>query len=364
MNPKLFCLTPFSFIPQVKIVHRWVAPPNIVQRNKDIALSKKTVASTSSPSSQSPEVDMTTTTPSTSTMNIPAKNSVSLDWTWMPTSYYSELKVASKNAKSLTNPDGPAIHPVVVRGWGNTVEVMALIPPTMTSTYNPVTGTSTPVSSGDIEAVVLASHTLSNDIITVKWLSNHTSMVVLTTKDVLVLNVPSFSNERLPITKEVNDILSQHMLARSLDNIPSISICVARERMYMLATDKMYMFYLQSWQEQAEQLLTEGQWLDALALVLDRYKNLEGSLTATQQEKEERFLQDYIKRYADLAVMRNNDMSSTLMMSTSSLLSGDSSGRGKSSSHHFLVASICIEYCLLAGGSLPTEVLYGDIYSG
>ena len=103
MNPKLFCLTPFSFIPQVKIVHRWVAPPNIVQRNKDIALSKKSVASTSSPSSQSPEVDMTTTTPSTSTMNIPAKNSVSLDWTWMPTSYYSELKVASKNAKSLTN---------------------------------------------------------------------------------------------------------------------------------------------------------------------------------------------------------------------------------------------------------------------
>lgn len=56
--------------------------------------------------------------------------------------------------------------------------------------------------------------------------------------------------------------------------MPPLSICVSRERMYLLATDKMYMFYLQSWQEQAEQLLGEGQWLDALALVLDRWVTL------------------------------------------------------------------------------------------
>lgn len=147
-------------------------------------------------------------------MNIPAKDSVSLDWTWMPTSYYSELKVASNHAKSLLNPDGPSIHPVIVRGWGDTIEILALTPPTITSTYHPATGTSTPTSSSDIEAIVLATHTLPDNVLTVKWLSNHTSIVVMTTRDVLVLNVPSFSSERLPVTKEVTDILSQHILAR------------------------------------------------------------------------------------------------------------------------------------------------------
>jgi hypothetical protein len=36
----------------------------------------------------------------------------------------------------------------------------------------------------------------------------------MTTKDVLVLNVPSFNSEQLPVTKEVSDILSQHIEAR------------------------------------------------------------------------------------------------------------------------------------------------------
>ena len=141
-----------------------------------------------------------------------------------------------------------------------------------------------------------------------------------------------------------------------------ISISVSRERMYLLATEKMYMFYLQSWQEQAEQLLNDGQWLDALAYVLGRYQSLEGSLTPSQQTTEEKYLKDYIKRYADLAIVRNTDHSAELPSSLLTLDSG-SSGRGKTSGHHFLVASICIEYCVLAGGSL-SDYLYSEVYGG
>ena len=196
--------------PEVKIVYRWMAPANIVKQNKEKTSSRKSMSPSDRP-------DTTTTPPpsaSMQTMNISAKENVSLDWTWMPTSFYSELKVASNHAKSLLNPDGPSIHPAVVRGWGNTIEILALVPPVLSSTYNPVTGTSTPTSSSDIEAVVLATHHLSHNILAVKWLSNHTSMVVMTTREVLVLNVPSFSSERLPVTQEVSDILSQHILAR------------------------------------------------------------------------------------------------------------------------------------------------------
>jgi hypothetical protein len=120
------------------------------------------------------------------------------------------------------------------------------------------------------------------------------------------------------------------------------------------------MFYLQSWQEQAEQLLAEGQWLDALALVLDRYKNLEGTLSSTQVVKEEQYLKEYIRRYADLAIMRSGGGGGGGGEGTDGMMVGG----GKGSSHHFLVASICIEYCLLGGGALLSDVLFGDIYAG
>ena len=172
-------------------------------------------------------------------MNILAKDEVSLDWIWMPSNFYSELKVASNSAKSLLNPTGPLIHPVILRGWGDTLEILALIPPTVTSSYNPATGTSNPISSTDIEAVVLATHVLPNSILTVKWLSNHASIVVMTTKDVLVLNIPSFSSERLPVTKDICDILSKHTDARSAPLIIYNAVFLNREFLCF--------FYLGAW---------------------------------------------------------------------------------------------------------------------
>ena len=218
---------------QVKIVYRWVAPGSVAQQRKQAAAAGLSAplpaspAATSDPS-QLPPPALTSSSGSGSMGRVTGSSggsgggSVSLDWTWMPADYFPQLRAASNSARSLLNPQGPAIHPVIVRGWGATIELLALIPPTLSSRYDPATGTSTPSSSsssssssgGDMEAVILATHLLPDPVLTVKWLSNHTSVVVMTTKEVLVLNVPSFSRERLPVTKEVSDMLLHHIIAR------------------------------------------------------------------------------------------------------------------------------------------------------
>lgn len=188
-------------------MYRWTAPADIAQRKREAVMANKSPPTTESSPNETPpsaKTNTVTTTPP----------SVSLDWTWMPAPYYSELKVASSNAKSILNPTGPLIHPVLVRGWGTAIEILALVPPTSTATASSISSSSGGSSGVDVEAILLASHQLPHDIITVKWLSNHTSVVVMTTHEVLVLNVPSFSAERLPVTKEVSEILSQHVIAR------------------------------------------------------------------------------------------------------------------------------------------------------
>jgi hypothetical protein len=122
-----------------------------------------------------------------------------------------------------------------------------------------------------------------------------------------------------------------------------------------------------------DQLVADGQWLDALAFVLDRYakrgkkpsssssssssnkKSSAGDSTAAD-EVTPADMELYIRRYAELAVIRQGG--------------GAGQGAGRrplpgsglvAGGHHFLVAQVCIEFCVLAGGDLLT-VLYEEIY--
>ena len=112
--------------------------------------------------------------------------------------------------------------------------------------------------------------------------------------------------------------------------------------------------------EQVDQLVADGQWLDALAFVLDRFKKTGKKLVASApstgsgEEVTPADMELYIRRYAELAVIRQQ---------AGGLGSrrGSVGGGAVAGGHHFLVAQVCIEFCVMAGGDL-LSVLYDEIY--
>ena len=107
-----------------------------------------------------------------------------------------------------------------------------------------------------------------------------------------------------------------------------------------------------------DQLVTDGQWLDALAFVLDRYKkkgkrHVAGSQTVSD-EVTPADMELYIRRYAELAVIRQQGGG----LGTKKGAGGAGPVAG---GHHFLVAQVCIEFCVMAGGDL-LSVLYEEVY--
>lgn len=118
--------------------------------------------------------------------------------------------------------------------------------------------------------------------------------------------------------------------------------------------------------EQVDQLVVDGQWLDALAYVLDSYakrgrkpnsssSKREVAVSTGAEEVTPADMELYIRRYAELAVIRQGGGVGQVggrRVSAAGMMAGG---------HHFLVAQVCIEFCVLAGGDL-LEVLYEEIY--
>jgi hypothetical protein len=128
------------------------------------------------------------------------------------------------------------------------------------------------------------------------------------------------------------------------------------EKFYLLLQEQAYMFGLQSWFEQVDDLVKDGQWLDALALVLDQQRNVDvsGGYSQPVASRKAQELSDkadsYLLKYVTLSMDNAPRLppSSTHGLSTSSR------------SHYHMMAGVCIEYCLEA---MRTDLLFGDVYT-
>jgi hypothetical protein len=319
--------------PEVSVLNRWIAP-------QDIADSKSGI--------------------------IRPGFAVSLDWSWGFSDDYPTLKSRFLSGRQGVN----YVCPLLIRGWGRTVQLYACcvppLPHTSSQSETAAINSEAPCDFISLGEVVLDDSTL---VLSVRWLGQN-SIVALTNQDVYVIRVPEFTTDRIPLISPMAALLANSLERKGLEEPLDVSIAVARQRMYILSPEKMFVFYVQSWREQIDQLVVDGQWLDALTLVLDRYnksgskhKRKEIDTAAKSQhpslgdEVTAADMELYIRRYADMAVVRQQG---TVLLGKKNTSGGGSYPSGQQH-HYFLVAAVCIEFCILAGGQLM-NVLFEEIY--
>jgi hypothetical protein len=320
--------------PEVSVLNRWVAPQEIADAKSGI---------------------------------VRPGFAVSLDWSWGFSDDYPTLKSRFLSGRQGVN----YVCPLLVRGWGRTVQLYACcVPPLPHVTSQSET---TAINSEAPSDFVSLGETVFDDstlVLSVRWLGQN-SIVALTNQEVYIIRVPEFTTDRIPLSSPMAALLANSLERKGLEEPLDVSIAVAKQRMYVLSPEKMFVFYVQSWREQIDQLVVDGQWLDALTLVLDRYhksgvknkrKDVDPSRSHHPSLGDEVTAADmelYIRRYADMAVVRQQG-SALLGKKNVNGAIGTSYPTGQQH-HYFLVAAVCIEFCILAGGQLM-NVLFEEIY--
>jgi hypothetical protein len=288
---------------------------------------------------------------------------VSLDWFWGYSFDYPVLKSRALSGRNGVN----FLCPLLIRGWGRTIQLYACcVPPLAQAASQTEVVTINSEAQGDFISLGETIFDDNTSILSVRWLGMNT-VVALTNQEVYVIRVPEFTTDRIPLITPMATLLSSSLERKGLDDPLDISIAVAKQRMYLLSPENMFVFYVQSWREQIDQLVGDGQWLDALTLVLDRYSKSGGRnrrtnemtpKSSTADEVTSADMEVYIRRYADMAVVRQQG--SIHSGKKSNLIPGGGYATGQQH-HYFLVAAVCIEFCILAGGQLM-NVLFEEIY--
>jgi len=289
--------------PVIRVIHRWTAPV------------------ISSPSMGEPV-------------------SSSLDWAWGTHRRYKQME---KCADSTA-------WPILARAWGNSLQILCIDCSVM-SAPDP----SAIIVTGDtrFRFTLVAEKrfevgTTTSDVLSVKWLGSE-RIIVFSTTSVIVMNplLETLEVSSLSATLAVCIQSSTYGRGCNFDEPVSSSICVHDRLLFVLSPESLVRFALQMWTEQADQLINEGQWLEALALALESL----GNADASEGRSEAVSVEQYIRRYVELAVTQPSFASYFRNNSTAAALQGKN--------HYHLVSGVCIEYCIAAG---RLDLLFGEFF--
>ena len=247
-----------------------------------------------------------------------------LHWSWSTVRHYPSM---AGRVPYATQPKMAA--PVLARAWGNTVEVLWAVA---------VPGATANDLSFSFELVATSCHTAS--VLSVRWLDED-RLVVLTQRTVSVVNQHLVVLECCQLTPHVATSIQAAATALHAGKVEdsAMSSLFSRERfVYVLGPESMLRLHLQSWVEQAEQLVQDGRWLEALALALD--EGGQGSTAGRAQQ-----IAGFVLRYAELALLQGGK---TSLATTAHL-----------QSHYQLVSSVCLEYCFACAN---LQLLFGGVY--
>eukprot|EP01034_Spumella_vulgaris_P022103 gene22103-28202_t len=289
--------------PFVKIVHKWPAPAAAV---------------------------------ATKALGGGAESSVAcLDWSW------GSSGVADANR----------LHdavPLLVRCWGSSVELLVMdmsveqadVPSGYRSYSSGAAGSSAKDAPKYSFTVLHRSQFDGQVFVSVKWLSP-TRLLLLSLTSIFVL---SNSLELVEQSALSPTLVANSSALMSTRNGPDDSVflnttCVCGRLLYVLSSDFLFKAQLQSCFDLAHQLIHSGQWLEALALILENV-NKSPSLLVTNAVD----IDKCIFRYVELAV-RQPAVSSA-------------SSASQSRNHYHLVAGVCIEYCV---ATRRLDLLYGEL---
>lgn len=252
-----------------------------------------------------------------------------LHWSWTTCRHYPAM---SSRQPYASHPDTAA--PVLARAWGMTAEVLWV--------------TCTPVP-GDLkfEFETVASSIQDGNVLSLRWLDED-RLVILTQRTVSVVNQHLTVLERCELTAQVAVSVQAAAEASHAGKVDdsTVSSLFSRERyVYVLGPESMARLHLQSWVEQADQLVHEGRWLEALALALDEggYVTEGPSGSSTGSAKSEQ-VASYVHRYAELALTQGGKSAPAAM---------------QMQSHYQLVSAVCLEFCFACGN---LTLLFGSLY--
>jgi len=296
--------------PVVRVIHRWPSPP----------------------AASAPTKDATTVATS------------SLDWAWTVKRQYR--------------------WPVLARAWGDSVQILSLDCSASDASQPSSTTTEARFVYTLLAESVLDTTSASasaggggrcGGVLSIKWLDNE-RLVALCASKVLVLNARLEVLEQSKLPSNLSAIIASSVQSKSIDEFLPSAIHVCSSSIYVLSSDALVQIQFQLWTQQADQLIRDGKWLEALATALEScgFWATDGAERSKSgntffEERNRVHIERYIKKYVELAVSQPSQ-------SASALLPASSSG---SRSHFHLVSGVCIEYCMAAGRS---TLLFGELF--
>jgi hypothetical protein len=263
-----------------------------------------------------------------------------LDWSWM----------MKKKQRSEAH-SGPAVtvcRPVLARVWGNVVQVLAL------------QGTEDDSNTADAQNIVfyvIFEYVLAEaQSVWIRWLTPGEKIAVMSTSEVVVLRlVASGKIERVESLRLEGPLQSYLELISPPDLMkpaPAFADMNAA-KVYILARDALSAVEMQSWVSRVDELMLDGNWLEALAAALDNYDaspsdgdgdGMSRESDAVTRQESRDTMKNCIRRYVEVAVSKTS-------------ISRHSASQTRN--HFHLVAGVCIEYCLECG---CLELLFEEVF--
>lgn len=198
------------------------------------------------------------------------------------------------------------------------------------------------------------SITAGQRVLSIRWVSS-CELVVLTTTDVLVLSDALQPVEQLSLQPSASMELSRlfaHNVSVHQEELIPLQHGVSGRLLFVIASDIMLRVQMQSCFDLADRLISKGQWLEALALVLENARRSPAQLLHCGAE-----LDKYIIRYVELAVKQSAHSHGGPASNSNSTSAGVAA---QSKNHYHLVSGVCIEYCV---ASSRMDVLFAQVYS-
>lgn len=194
-------------------------------------------------------------------------------------------------------------------------------------------------------------------ILSLRWVSS-TELVMLTTSDVIVTNQALEVTEKFSLQPSLSIELNLNLTAATTDGLSvphSLHNNVCGRKLYVCVHDTLVAVQMQSCFELADRLTEKGQWLEALALVLENIRRSPSMLQLYGAE-----VGRYIVRYAELAVKHPGTSLGTGPGAAAVAANTTAVSAAQSKNHFHLVSGVCIEYCIACS---HLELLFTHVYN-
>jgi hypothetical protein len=304
-----------------------------------------------------------------------------LDWTWFDLPNTTYVPLGNDDVSLLCH----ANTPVLTRCMGNSIEMISMhvkgYPKTTSRTRRTLLLSTFGTSFGATEDNVVLSYefnieyhvtlpVLDTIVYALKWM-NASQLLLFTTQEMMLLDQRLVILERVSLLPAIRASITWQQ-SSSTSDIGSIAsqsmpeVCLYDNRVIVCTSEDMYVMTTRSPFDSVDALITQGKYIEALGLIIEHIHKSPALLFIEAET-----IQKYILNYVLLAVTpapthhhnQHHPGSGTSIcggvVSSASYISLSGASSSYNNSHLYLVASVCIEYCVVTKN---TSLLFQEIY--